>query len=499
MSQEWTQATAWAIRDAVRAKEVSAAEVAEAHLAQIEKMEPQVASFNEVWADHARKRAAEVDAAIAAGQDVGPLEGVPVGLKDVLCTREGHTTCSSKILRGYQSPFDATCVEKLQAQGAVFVGKLNMDEFAMGSSTENSSTHVTKNPWNTACVPGGSSGGSAAAVSAGECAFSLGSDTGGSIRQPAALCGVVGMKPTYGRVSRWGLVAFASSLDQVGPFTKDVKDMALALNAICGHDKRDSTSAPLEVPDFSKSCVADVKGLRVGVPKEYFSDGLGDEVRASVEKAIGVLKDAGAEIVEVTMPHTEYAVAVYYIICTAEASANLARFDGVRYGFRHPDTKDTRSLYVLSKSEGFGPEVQRRIMLGTYALSSGYYDAYYLKAQKVRALIKQDFEKAYEKCDVIATPTTPSPAFEFGSKTDNPLEMYLSDIYTISLNLYGGPGISVPCGLSASGLPIGFQLMGKVFDEATLLRAAYTYEEASGVRLGIAPAAKANSAPAARG
>jgi aspartyl-tRNA(Asn)/glutamyl-tRNA(Gln) amidotransferase subunit A len=487
---DWKQATAWEIARAVRAKEVSAAEVAEQHLAQIEKMEPSVASFNEVWADYARKRAQEVDAAIAAGGDPGPLAGVPVGLKDVLCTREGHTTCSSKILKGYQSPFDATCVEKLHAQGAVFMGKLNMDEFAMGSSTENSATHVTRNPWNTACVPGGSSGGSAAAVSAGECTFTLGSDTGGSIRQPAALCGCVGLKPTYGRVSRWGLVAFASSLDQVGPFTKDVRDMALALNAICGHDRKDSTSAPLEVPDFTQACRADVKGLRVGVPKEYFGEGLGAETRAAVEKAIAQLRDAGAEIVEISLPHSEYAVAVYYIICTAEASANLARFDGVRYGFRHPAANDTKSLYVLSKSEGFGPEVQRRIMLGTYALSSGYYDAYYLKAQKVRALIKQDFDRAFEQCDVIATPTTPSPAFEFGSKTDNPLEMYLSDIYTISLNLYGGPGISLPCGLSESGLPIGFQLMGRVFDEETLLRAAYTYEEASGVRLGIAPAAR---------
>jgi aspartyl-tRNA(Asn)/glutamyl-tRNA(Gln) amidotransferase subunit A len=489
MSQDWTQATAFAIREAVLNKEVSAAEVTRQHLDRITAVESKVLAFNEVWADAATKRAAEVDAQLAAGQNPGPLAGVPVGLKDVLCTREGHTTCSSKILRGYQSPFDATCVEKLLAQGAVFMGKLNMDEFAMGSSTENSSTHTTRNPWNLDCVPGGSSGGSAAAVAARECAITLGSDTGGSIRQPAALTGTVGMKPTYGRVSRWGLVAFASSLDQVGPFTKDVRDMALSLNAICGHDPRDSTSAPLAVPDFTQSLVTDVAGLRIGLPKEYFSDALGAEVRESVTKAIGVLEAAGAKVVEVSLPHTEYAVAVYYIICTAEASANLARFDGVRYGFRHPDAKDTKSMYVLSKTEGFGPEVKRRIMLGTYALSSGYYDAYYLKAQKVRALIKQDFDKAYEQCDVIATPTTPSPAFKFGEKTDNPLEMYLSDIYTISLNLYGGPGVSIPCGLSKDGLPIGFQLMGKVFDESTLLRAAYTYEQQSGVHLGSAPMA----------
>ncbi|MFM1919158.1 MAG: Glutamyl-tRNA(Gln) amidotransferase subunit [Candidatus Hydrogenedentota bacterium] len=484
MSQDWTQATAFAIREAVSKKEVSAAEVTRQHLDRIGAVEDQVKAYNEVWADYAVKRAQAVDQAIASGAAPGPLAGVPVGLKDVLCTREGHTTCSSKILAGYRSPFDATCVEQLEAQGAVFLGKLNMDEFAMGSSTENSATHVTRNPWNLDCVPGGSSGGSAAAVAARECAFSLGSDTGGSIRQPAALCGVVGMKPTYGRVSRWGLVAFASSLDQVGPFTKDVRDMALALNGICGHDRRDSTSAPLQTPDFTTCLREDVKGLRIGMPREYFSDALGAEARASVEQAIKVLEGAGASIVEVSLPHTEYAVAVYYIICTAEASANLARFDGVRYGFRHPDARDTKSMYVLSKSAGFGPEVQRRIMLGTYALSSGYYDAYYLKAQKVRALIKQDFDKAYEQCDVIATPTTPSPAFKFGEKTGDPLEMYLSDIYTISLNLYGGPGISLPCGLSKDGLPIGFQLMGKVFDEETLLRAAYTYEQASGVRLG---------------
>jgi aspartyl-tRNA(Asn)/glutamyl-tRNA(Gln) amidotransferase subunit A len=488
MSHDWTQATAFAIREAVLKKDVSAAEVTRQHLDRIAAVEGKVMAFNEVWADAATRSADAVDQSIARGENPGPLAGVPVGLKDVLCTREGTTTCSSKILRGYQSPFDATCVEKLQAQGAVFMGKLNMDEYAMGSSTENSSTHVTHNPWNLDCVPGGSSGGSAAAVAARECAITLGSDTGGSIRQPAALCGVVGMKPTYGRVSRWGLVAFASSLDQVGPFSKDVRDMALTLNAICGHDRRDSTSAPLAVPDFTQCLTTDVKGLRVGLPKEYFSDALGEEVRASVTTAIEVLKDAGATVVEVSLPHTEYAVAVYYIICTAEASANLARFDGVRYGFRHPDARDTKSMYVLSKTEGFGEEVKRRIMLGTYALSSGYYDAYYLKAQKVRALIKQDFDRAYEQCDLIATPTVPSPAFKFGEKTDNPLEMYLSDIYTISLNLYGGPGISVPCGLSKDGLPIGFQLMGKVFDEATLLRAAYTYEQRSGVSLGLASA-----------
>jgi aspartyl-tRNA(Asn)/glutamyl-tRNA(Gln) amidotransferase subunit A len=485
MSQDWTRATAHAIREAVKAGETSAETVTRAYLDRIAAVDPQVMAYNEVWTDAALAMAQAVDARIAAGEDPGPLAGVPIGLKDLICTTEGHTTCSSKILAGYQSPFDATCVEKLRAQGAVFLGKLNMDEFAMGSSTENSSTHPTRNPFDLDSVPGGSSGGSAASVSAGECAFSLGSDTGGSIRQPAALCGCVGLKPTYGRVSRWGLVAFASSLDQIGPLTKDVRDQALALNAICGHDPRDSTSAPLEVPDFTQCLTGDVEGLTIGVPKEYFAEGLGDEVRAKVEAALDVLRGAGAKTVEVSLPHAEYAVAVYYIICTAEASANLARFDGVRYGFRHPAAKDMREMYVMSKSEGFGPEVQRRIMLGTYALSSGYYDAYYLKAQKARALIKRDFDLAYQQCDIIATPTTPTPAFKFGAKTGDPLEMYLSDIYTISLNLYGGPGISVPCGLSADGLPIGFQLMGKVFDEAAILRAAHAYEQGSGFQLDV--------------
>jgi aspartyl-tRNA(Asn)/glutamyl-tRNA(Gln) amidotransferase subunit A len=364
-----------------------------------------------------------------------------------------------------------------------------MDEFAMGSSTENSGLHRTSNPWKLDHVPGGSSGGSAASVAARECSISLGSDTGGSIRQPASLCGVIGMKPTYGRVSRWGLVAFASSLDQIGPFTRNVKDLALSLNAICGHCHRDSTSANVEVPDFTASLHDDVKGLRIGLPKEYFADGVQPAVREKIEAAIKVYTDAGAETVEVSMPHTEYAVAVYYIICTAEASANLARFDGVRYGFRHPEARDMRAMYVKSKSEGFGPEVKRRIMLGTYALSSGYYDAYYLKAQKVRSLVRQDFEQAFEKCDLLLTPTSPTPAFPFGAKTDNPMEMYLSDIFTISANLYGGPGVSVPCGLTPEGLPVGVQLLGKAYDEATLVRAAYAYEQHAGVELGEPPVA----------
>jgi aspartyl-tRNA(Asn)/glutamyl-tRNA(Gln) amidotransferase subunit A len=359
----------------------------------------------------------------------------------------------------------------------------------MGSSTENSSIKTTRNPWNLKCVPGGSSGGSAASVAADMCTFSLGSDTGGSIRQPACLCGCVGIKPTYGRVSRYGLVAFASSLDQIGPLTKDVEDAALALNVLCGRDPMDATSADLPVPDFTKSLTDDIKGLRIGMPKECFTEALGPEMREKVMTAIEVLRKQGADVVEVSLPSTEYALAVYYIICTAEASANLARFDGVRYGYRHPNVKDVRDMYVKTKSAAFGPEVKRRIMLGTYVLSSGYYDAYYLKAQKVRRLIKEDFDRAFTQCDIIVTPTSPTPAFEFGSKTSDPMEMYLSDIYTISTNLATLPGLSAPCGLCASGLPAGIQFMAKPFDEATLLRVAHCYEKNSGITMGKPPIA----------
>jgi aspartyl-tRNA(Asn)/glutamyl-tRNA(Gln) amidotransferase subunit A len=463
MSNEWYRKTGHAISAAVQAGEVSAEEVTRSFLERIDAVDEKVRAYVEVWYDAALERAAAIDTRLRAGEAVGPLAGVPLGIKDVLCTREGHTTCCSRILQGYRSPFDATCVERLEAAGAVFLGKLNMDEFAMGSSTENSAIQQTRNPWNLQCVPGGSSGGSAAAVAADECAWSLGSDTGGSIRQPASLCGCIGMKPTYGRVSRWGLVAFASSLDQVGPFTKDVRDLAIALNTICGHDRRDSTSAQLAVPDFTRFLRPEVKGLRIGMPKEFFAEGLGAETRELVEKAIGVYESAGAEIVEVSMPHSQYAVAVYYIICTAEASANLARFDGVRYGYRHPDVKDMRDMYIQSRTHGFGPEVQRRIMLGTYVLSSGYYDAYYLKAQKARTLIKRDFEEAFEKCDVIATPTAPTPAFR--------------------------PGLSMPCGLTEAGLPVGLQLMGRIFDEGRLIQAAHAYEQLRGFTLDHAPVA----------
>jgi aspartyl-tRNA(Asn)/glutamyl-tRNA(Gln) amidotransferase subunit A len=489
MSNEWFRRKGHEISAAIQAGDASAEEVTRSFLERIDAVDEKVRAYVEVWYDAALDRARAIDGRLRNGDSVGPLAGVPLGLKDVLCTKEGHTTCCSRILQGYRSPFNATCVERLEAAGAVFLGKLNMDEFAMGSSTENSALQQTRNPWNLQCVPGGSSGGSAAAVAADECAWSLGSDTGGSIRQPAALCGCIGMKPTYGRVSRWGLVAFASSLDQIGPFTKDVRDLAIALNTICGHDRRDSTSAQLEVPDFTQYLKPDVKGLRIGMPKEFFADGLGAETRELVEKAIRSYEAAGAEIVEVSMPHSEYAVAVYYIICTAEASANLARFDGVRYGYRHPDVRDMRDMYVQSRTHGFGPEVQRRIMLGTYVLSSGYYDAYYLKAQKARTLIKQDFEQAFEKCDVIATPTAPTPAFKLGEKTADPLEMYLSDIYTISLNLYGGPGLSMPCGLAESGLPVGLQLLAPIFEEGRLIQAAHAYEQMRDYTLGHAPVA----------
>jgi aspartyl-tRNA(Asn)/glutamyl-tRNA(Gln) amidotransferase subunit A len=489
MSTTWHGKTAHAIRDAVRSGQTSVEEVTRSFLNRIDNIDGLVQAYIDVWRDSALKRAKALDARIAKGEDVGPLAGVPIAIKDVLCTREGTTTCCSKILRGFQAPYDATVIKNLENAGAVFLGKVNMDEFAMGSSTENSSVQITRNPWNLKCVPGGSSGGSAAAVAAGECAIALGSDTGGSIRQPAALCGCVGLKPTYGRVSRFGLVAFASSLDQIGHFAADVEDIALGLNVLSGRDPQDSTSVDLPVPDYTKALRDDVKDIRIGLPKEYYTDALNPEMREKIDAAIKVLEGQGAKVVEVSLPHTEYAIAVYYIIATAEASANLARFDGVRYGYRAPDVRDVREMYEKSKSEGFGPEVRRRILLGTYVLSSGYYDAYYLKAQQVRSLIRQDFDRAFEQCDVIVTPTSPTAAFEIGAKTDNPLEMYLSDIYTISVNLAGLPGLSLPCGLTQEKLPAGLQILGKPFAEETVLRVAYTYEQNRGFDMGEPPIA----------
>ena len=417
------------------------------------------------------------------------VTGIPVTIKDNICVEGELTTCSSKILEGFKPPYDATVIEKLKAAGAVLFGKANMDEFAFGSSCETSCYGPTKNPWDLKRIPGGSSGGSAAAVAADETIMALGSDTGGSIRQPAALCGVVGLKPTYGRVSRYGLIAFGSSLDQIGPLTKDVTDSATLLKVIAGHDERDSTSADVPVPDYTKALKKDVKGLKIGIPKEYFIKGIDPQIKAAVEKAIKVLADCGAKYEKVSLPHTEYAVSVYYIIATAEASSNLARFDGVRYGYRKLGQTQflgkTGSDPVFSmidmvaktRGEGFGQEAKRRIILGTFALSSGYYDAYYLKAQKVRTLIKQDFDKVFKKYDCIITPTSPTPAFKIGERMNDPLSMYLSDIFTISANLAGVPGISVPCGLTKEGLPIGLQVLAKPFDEEMLFRVAYTYEQ----------------------
>ena len=406
-----------------------------------------------------------------------PLLGVPVAVKDVLAVKNQPLNCGSKILGKFISPYDATVVEKLKAAGAIVFGRLNMDEFAMGSSTENSAFGVTRNPWDKERIPGGSSGGSAAAVAADECLAALGSDTGGSIRQPAALCGCVGLKPTYGRVSRYGLVAFASSLDQIGTFTKDVRDTATMLGVIAGHDARDSTSVPQPVPDYTNALTGDIKGLKLGLPKEYLIGGLDAEVKAAVDAAVKQFEKLGAEIVEISLPHTDYAIATYYIVATAEASANLARFDGIRYGARM-DGNDPVELYSRTRGAGFGPEVKRRIILGTYVLSSGYYDAYYLRAQKVRTLIRGDFLKAFEKVDAIVTPTSPTAAFKIGEKSDDPLQMYLSDIFTISCNLAGICGISVPCGFTKSPkLPIGLQLLGKPFGEETLLKIAHAYEQ----------------------
>ena len=461
----------------LRAGELSSREVTQACLDRVEKVDDRLNAFISVDATDALAQADAADQSRAVGEDL-PMLGVPVAVKDVLAVKDQPLNCASKILGEFNSPYDATVIQKLRAAGAVVFGRLNMDEFAMGSSNENSAFGPARNPWNTDCIPGGSSGGSAVAVAADECIASLGSDTGGSIRQPAALCGCVGLKPTYGRVSRYGLVAFASSLDQVGPFTKDVRDAATLLQVIAGADDRDSTNVPEPVPDYSAALSGDVKGLRIGLPREYQVEGLDPEVKAATDAAVKQLEALGAEVKEISLPHTEYAIATYYIIATAEASANLARFEGVRYGARL-DGADPEEMNRKTRGAGFGEEVKRRIILGTYVLSSGYYDAYYLRAQKVRTLIRQDFLKAFEEVDLIASPTTPTPAFKIGEKTGDPLQMYLSDIYTISCNLAGLCGISVPCGFSKAGLPIGLQLLGKPFGEPDLLRAAHAYEQAT--------------------
>lgn len=460
-------------------KDCSSTELTQACLETIENTDEKVQAFLAQDAEAALTQAKAVDAKIAQGASLPPLAGLPLALKDIFVTQELPTTCGSRMLEGYLSPFDATVVQKLKDTGYVLLGKLNMDEFAMGSSTETSYFQKTKNPWNLEHIPGGSSGGSAAAVAARQCLASLGTDTGGSIRQPASHCGIVGLKPSYGRVSRYGVVAFASSLDQVGPMTRDVHDAALLLNVIAGHDPLDSTSVPQAVPDYTQALKSEAKGLKIGIPQEYFAEGLSEEVRSALDQAIKTYQDLGAEIQEVSLPHTSYAVPTYYILAPAEASSNLARYDGVRYGYRTPEAKDLLTLYKKSRSEGFGAEVKRRIMLGTYVLSAGYYDAYYLKAQKVRTLIRQDFEKAFENVDVLLTPTAPTTAFKIGEKTSDPLQMYLSDIYTINVNLAGLPGMSLPCGHDGAGLPIGMQLIGGYFQEEKILHAAYAFEQAT--------------------
>jgi aspartyl-tRNA(Asn)/glutamyl-tRNA(Gln) amidotransferase subunit A len=431
-----------------------------------------------VTKEEALKDAEAADQRIAAG-DMDTLTGIPLAFKDIFLTKGVRTTCGSRILNNFIPPYDATSVAKLKERGMVLVGKLNQDEFAMGSSTESSYFGTTRNPWNLECIPGGSSGGSAAAIAARQATATLGTDTGGSIRQPASHCGCVGLKPTYGRVSRYGVIAYASSLDQVGPLTRDVTDCAVMLGAVAGHDPKDSTSVDLPVPDYAKALVNDVKGLKVGLPQEYFIAGLDPDVQKAMDAAIATYKQLGAQFVEISLPHTDYAVATYYLIATAEASSNLARYDGVRFGHRSEAAKGLSDMFMKSRAEGFGDEVKRRIMLGTYALSSGYYDAYYLKAQKVRTLIMQDFLKAFATVDVILTPVAPTPAFRIGEKTDDPLQMYLSDIFTIPVNLAGTCGISVPAGFSSDNLPIGLQLIGKPFGEETILRAAHAFEQAT--------------------
>jgi len=460
----------------LRTKEVSSREIVDDVLRRLEEKDRDLHSYVTVLAAEARGRADEIDRQRAKGEELGPWAGLPIGLKDLLCTKGVRTTCSSRMLESFVPPYDATVVRKVKDAGFVIIGKTNMDEFAMGSSTENSAFFPTRNPHDLERVPGGSSGGAAAATVAGIPLLNLGSDTGGSIRQPASFCGCVGLKPTYGRVSRYGLVAFASSLDQIGPFAQTVEDVAMLLGVISGHDPLDATSIPRPVPDYLAALERDLEGLRIGVPVQYYGEGLDPEVRAEVEKGIRTFEGLGCERVEVEMPHTDYAIATYYFICTAEASSNLARYDGVVYGHRDLETSDIVTMESRTRQQGFGPEVKRRIMLGTYVLSAGFYDAYYLKAQRVRNLVRKDFEEAFKKCDLIVTPTSPTTAFRFGEKVTDPLSMYLSDIYTVSVNLAGVPGISVPCGKDSKGLPVGMHLISPPLGEETLLRAAHQFQ-----------------------
>jgi aspartyl-tRNA(Asn)/glutamyl-tRNA(Gln) amidotransferase subunit A len=463
----------------LKKKECSSLEATRSVLGRIHAVEDKVKAYLTLTEEGALAQAKAADERLAQGGEIPPLLGVPIALKDIFLTEGVRTTCASRILENFIPTFDATAWARLKAAGAVLLGKLNQDEFAMGSSTERSAFGPTRNPWDLERIPGGSSGGSAAAVAADECIAALGTDTGGSIRQPAACCGVVGIKPTYGRVSRFGVIAFASSLDQVGPLTKDVTDAAILLRIVAGWDPRDSTSIARPVPDYTQALARDVKGMTVGLPKEYWIAGLDAEVEAAGRKVVEELERLGAKVVEVSLPHTEYAIACYYIIAPAEASSNLARYDGVRYGLRAPVKGGLMQMYKVTRDQGFGPEVKRRILIGTYTLSAGYYDAYYRKAQQVRTLIKQDFDRAFETCDVLLTPTMPTPAFKLGEKTADPLQMYLSDIFTLSCNLAGLPGLSLPCGFTKSGLPIGLQILGPHFQEEKIFRAAYAYEQAT--------------------
>ena len=464
------------LHDMLVNKEITSVELTQDVLSRIDEVEGDVEAYLTITRAEALAQAEAVDKKIAAGEEISFLEGIPGAIKDNICTKGVKTTCASKILEHFVPPYDATVMTKIKAENPVILGKVNMDEFAMGGSTENSAYHVTHNPWNLDCVPGGSSGGSAAAVAAGTAIWALGSDTGGSIRQPASFCGVVGMKPTYGRVSRYGLVAYASSLDQIGPLTRDVTDCAHLLNIIAGHDEMDSTSSAAEVPDYTKSLVEDVKGLKIGLPKEYFVEGMDPEVEQAVRTAIKKYEELGAEVVEISLPHTEYAISTYYLIAPAEAATNLERYDGVSYGER-VDGEDLVQMMTNTRDEKFGEEVKRRIMIGNYALSAGYYDAYYLKALKVRTLVQQDYTEAFKTVDVIMAPTAPTPAFKIGEMIADPLQMYLQDVCTVPLNLAGLPGISIPCGKSSKGLPIGLQIIGKPLAEETLIRTAYTYEQ----------------------
>ena len=462
----------------LRAGDVTSREITESVLARIDEVEPLLHSYICIMKEEALAQADEVDELLRKGEiEVNYLTGIPLAIKDVLCTKGVTTTCGSKILEDFVPPYDATVIRKLKAQHPVIIGKANMDEFAMGSSTENSAYGVTRNPWDTSRVPGGSSGGSAAAVAAGEAIAAIGTDTGGSIRQPAAFCSVTGLKPTYGRVSRYGLVAYASSLDQAGPLTKDVFDAAILLQAISGHDPQDSTSVDVPVPDYTSALIPDLHGMKIGIPQEFFAEGIAPEIEQAVRRSLEVFEKLGAECREVSLPNTDTGVATYYIIAPSEASSNLARYDGVKYGYRAAEYSDLKDMYTKTRAEGFGPEVIRRIMLGTYALSSGYYDAYYLKAQKVRTLVRQDYEKVFKDVDVLATPITPTPPFKIGEMADDPLTMYLGDVYTIPVNLAGVAGMSIPCGFTGEGMPIGLQLISGHFEEEKLLRAAYAFQE----------------------